>query len=175
MKNLFLIITASLFFACNSGNNTTTAPANETMPDEAAIKTAVDNAYASLSISNGKKPNADSFKSCFIPQAQLINFIADTAQILSIDNFVKAFSNFIETSKVNYYKEVEIYGKTDQFGNIAQRISSYKTFANNPDVVSERGVNSFQLIKTPNGWKVSSIIWDMEDKSLPIPKYYLPK
>ena len=145
------------------------------MPDEAAIKTAVDNVYTALSFGDGKQPNADSIKNCFIEKAQLINFIADTAQILSIDDFIKAFKNYTQTSKINFYKETEIFGRTEQFGNIAQRISSYKTFANNTDVVSERGVYSFQLIKTPNGWKVSSIIWDVEDKNLPVPKYYLPQ
>jgi hypothetical protein len=43
------------------------------------------------------------------------------------------------------------------------------------DSVTERGVNSFQLIKTAKGWKVSSIIWDVETAKLKIPDYYLKK
>jgi len=39
----------------------------------------------------------------------------------------------------------------------------------------ERCVNSFQLIKTKDGWKVSSIIWDVEKPGLKIPGYYLKK
>jgi hypothetical protein len=43
------------------------------------------------------------------------------------------------------------------------------------DSIAERGVNSFQLVKTPQGWKVSSIIWDVESPRLKIPDYYLNK
>ena len=145
------------------------------MPDDAAIKKAVDDAYAALSFKDEEKPHYDSIKDYFIPQAQLINFITDTAQILSIDDFVKAFKNYIESTKIQSFKEQEIYGRTDQFGNIAQRISSYKTYINSLDIVKERGVNSFQLIKTPQGWSVSSIIWNVEKPGLSIPDYYLGK
>ena len=145
------------------------------MPDDAAIKKAVDNAYAAISFKDGEKPRYDSIKDFFIPQAQLINFIEDTAQILSINDFVRAFKAYVDSSKIHSFNEQEIYGRTDQFGNIAQRISSYKTYINSLDFVKERGVNSFQLIKTPQGWKVSSIIWNVEKPGLTIPDYYLGK
>jgi len=44
---------------------------------------------------------------------------------------------------------------------------------NTMDSAAQRGVNSFQLVKTPQGWKVSSIIWDIESPKLKIPDYYL--
>lgn len=166
-----------IFCSCNSSNtNSNSANSNNyTAPDDASIKKAVDDAYASLRVSDGGKSHYDSIKNYFIPQAQLINFIEDTAQILSIDDFVRAFKAYIDSSKIQSFKEQEIYGRTDQFGNIAQRISSYKTYINSLDMVKERGVNSFQLIRTPQGWKVSSIIWDVEKSGLPIPDYYLGK
>ncbi|HEY2725573.1 MAG TPA: hypothetical protein VGI61_00240 [Parafilimonas sp.] len=179
MKN---IITAAafcavLFYSCNSTNTNqdTTKNSAFTAPDEVAIKKTVDDAYAAISFNQGELPRYDSIKYAFIPQAQLINFISDTAQILSIDDFVRAFKNYVDSSKIQTFQEQEIYGRTDQFGNIAQRISSYKTYINSADIVKERGVNSFQLIKTPQGWKVSSIIWNVEKPGLSIPDYYLGK
>jgi hypothetical protein len=172
-------LSAIIFYSCNSAsNNNNRAQANTyTVPDDAAIKKAVDDAYAALGFKAGEQPRYDSIQYFFIPQAQLINFITDTAQILSISDFVKAYKNYVETSKprITSFNEQEIYGHTDQFGNIAQRISSYKTYINSADIVKERGVNSFQLIKTPQGWKVSSIIWDVEKTNLPIPTVYLGK
>lgn len=164
------------FFSCNSANNSSTPVKEESSyraPDEAAIKKAVDDAYAVISFKNGAKPDYDSIQYAFIPKAQLINFIADTAQILSIGDFAKAFKAYVESTKIQTFYEEEIYGKTDQFGNIAQRISAYKTYINNLDLVKERGVNSFQLIKTPQGWKVSSLIWQVEKTNLKIPDNYL--
>lgn len=170
-------LSAVIFYSCNSAsnNNSTTQAGTYTVPDDAAIKKAVDDAYAAISFKNGEQPRYDSIQYFFIPQAQLINFITDTAQILSISDFVKAFRNYVESTKITSFNEQEIYGHSDQFGNIAQRISTYKTYINSTDIVKERGVNSFQLIKTPQGWKVSSIIWDVEKTGLKIPDAYLGK
>lgn len=175
-----LFICAVLFYSCNSNTSKQNTAVNNsnnnyTAPDDAAIKKAVDDAYAAISFKAGEQSRYDSIRYAFIPQAQLINYIADTAQILSIDNFIKAYKNYVETSKINLFQEEELYGRTDQFGNIAQRISAYKTYVNNPDIVKERGVNSFQLIKTPQGWRVSSIVWDVEKSNLKIPDAYLGK
>ena len=176
-KILMALIFAQLILcSCNqSAKNPGSAGNVVVMPDDAAIKKAVADAYAAISFKEGEKPRYDSIQYFFIPQAQLINFIADTAQIFALNDFVKAFKNYIETGKVKLFQEEEIYGRTDQFGNIAQRISTYKTYVNTMEIPTERGVNSFQLIKTKNGWRVSSIIWDVEDKNLPIPDYYLSK
>jgi len=179
MKNIISIVAAfaMLFCSCSSADKKQSVSNSNTIaaPDEAAIKKAVDDAYAAISFKQGETPNYDSIKFAFIPQAQTINYIGDTAQILSIDDFVKAFKNYVETSKIQSFTEQEIYGRTDEFGNIAQRISTYKNYVNSLDVVKERGVNSFQLIKTPQGWKVSSLIWNVEKPGLSIPGYYLGK
>ena len=180
MKLLVLVLSvcSCLAYACNSSNTNTNANSGNNgyiVPDDAAIKKAVDDAYASISFKNGEQPQYDNIKNYFIPQAQLINFIGDTAQILYIDDFVKAFKNYVETTGIQSFREQEIYGRTDQFGNIAQRISTYKTYVNSADIVKERGINSFQLIKTPQGWRVSSLIWDVEKTGNSIPDYYLEK
>jgi hypothetical protein len=173
---LILSVCFYILYSCNSSNTNAVSNSNSyTVPDEAAIKKAVDDAYASISFKSGEQPQYDAIKNYFTPQAQLINFIGDTAQTLSIDDFVKAFRNYVETTKIQSFQEQEIYGRTEQFGNIAHRISSYKTYINSLDMVKERGVNSFQLIKTPQGWKVSSLIWDVEKSGKPIPDYYLGK
>lgn len=177
MKITCFILSACMLVlcSCNSSNTNTNSNTNYTVPDDEAITKAVDDAYAAISFKQGEQPRYDSIKNYFIAQAQLINFIEDTAQILSIDDFVRAFKNYVQTTNIHSFQEQEIYGRTDQFGNIAQRISTYKNYVNSLDIVKERGVNSFQLIKTPQGWKVSSIIWDVEKAGKQIPNYYLPK
>jgi len=172
----FAFFSTIVLYSCSSKSSNTTATNNTyTAPEEAAIKKAVDDAYAAISFKSGQQLAYDSIQYAFIPQAQLINYITDTAQILSISDFVKAFKNYVETTKIQSFREEELYGRTDQFGKIAQRISTYRTYINSNDVVKERGVNSFQLIKTPQGWKVSSIIWDVEKTGLSIPDAYLGK
>ena len=173
----FVLICSCFLNSCNSSNTNFSAKSSNgyVVPDDAAIKKAVNDAYAAISFKNGEQPRYDSINYFFIPQAQLINYINDTAQILSIGDFIKAFKVYVESTKIQSFHEEEIYGRTEQFGNIAQRISSYKTYINSLDIVKERGVNSFQLIKTPQGWKVSGMIWDVEKTGKTIPGYYLGK
>jgi len=146
-----------------------------TVPDDAAITKAVHDAYAAISFKKGDKPRVGEIKNYFIPQAQFINFRTDHAEIVSLPQIVELYKQMIDEGKINLFYEEELYGKTEQFGRIAHRISTYKTYHNTMDTIAERGVNSFQLIKTPQGWRVSSIIWDIEKKSLKVPDYYLKK
>jgi hypothetical protein len=108
-----------------------------------------------------------------MPQAQFFNFRNDTLEVFTLNQFAAAYKQFITSNAIQSFYEEEITGTTEQFGRVAHRISTYKTYLNTMDSVAERGVNSFQLIKTDSGWKVSSIIWDVESKKLAIPEYYL--
>jgi hypothetical protein len=171
---LTLLSAVWLIAACNAPSVKSDSPAaGYTVPDDSAIIQAVNGAYAAISFKAGTKPAYDSIRNYFYPQAQLINFRSDTAQAVSIDQFVSLYRQFIESNHITSFSEDEIFGRTEQFGKIAHRISSYETYVNSRDSLPERGVNSFQLIKTPAGWKVSSIIWDVERPSQPIPLYYL--
>jgi len=178
MKNALRYIALMLALsACHSKSSTpkVDSVAAYTVPDEKAIKKAVDDAYTSISFKKGEQPRYDAIKNYFIPQAQFIHFRGDTTQVLNLGQFVYLYRTFIEGDSVKLVYEHEIFGKTEQFGKIAERMSTYETYMNTMDTVAERGVNSFQLIKTKQGWKVSSIIWDVEKKGLVVPGYYLGK
>ena len=163
--------------ACESKNvkETESTTAAYTLPDDSAITKAVHDAYQAISFKKGEQPRYNEIKNYFSPQAQLINYRNDTAQVTTIGQFIDLYKNFKETTHIEAFYEEELYGKTEQFGRVAHRISTYKTYINNMDTIAERGVNSFQLIKLKEGWKVSSIIWDVEKPGLPVPVYYLKK
>jgi len=171
------LISILLFSECNqqSGENNLNKPEipDYKVPDDSAITKAVHDAYSAISFRKGTTLSYDGIKNFFIPQARLINFRSDTAQDVDINQFIDLYKQFVQANNVQSFYEEELFGRTEQFGNIAQRISSYKTYVNTMDSVTERGVNSFQLVKTRDGWKVSSIIWDVEKPSLAIPEYYL--
>ena len=143
--------------------------------EEKAIAKAVADAYASICFKKGEQPRYDDIRKAFIPKAQLINFRSDSAQVTSLEQFIYLYRSVVEGDSLQSFYEKELFGKTEQFGRIAERISTYKTTLEGKTVKYERGVNSFQLIQTPAGWKVSSIIWDVERKGLSVPGYYLGK
>jgi hypothetical protein len=178
MKNLLLVAALALAIsACQTADKKSAkvqaSSAAYTVPEDSAITKAVHDAYTALSFKKGEKPRFDEIGNYFIPQAQFINFRTDTAEVASLPQIIKLYKNFVTDGHIAMFYEEEAYGKTEQFGSVAHRISTYNTYLNTRDSIAERGVNSFQLIKTPKGWKVSSIIWDVESKSLPVPTYYL--
>jgi hypothetical protein len=175
MKSILVLSTLFIFVSCKqlSTEAVKTGSAVSHAGEEAAIKKAVDDAYNAISFKKGVKVDYDGIRKYFMPQAQFFEFRNDSLEILTINQFVDGYKNFIESNSISSFYEEEIKGSTDQFGRIAQRISTYRTYINTLDSVSERGVNSFQLIRTPAGWKVSSIIWDVESPKLNIPEYYL--
>ncbi|MBD1366701.1 hypothetical protein IDJ77_23015 [Mucilaginibacter sp. ZT4R22] len=180
MKNLLLIAALTLAIsACQTAEkkaaDSSTSPSAYTVPEDSAITKAVHDAYAAISFKKGEKPRLDEIGNYFIPQAQLINFRTDTADVSTLPQFINLYKQFVSSAHIDEFYEEEAFGKTEQFGRVAHRISTYNTYLNTRDSIAERGVNSFQLIKTPKGWKVSSIIWDVEKKSLPVPDYYLKK
>lgn len=179
MKLFLYAFLLSAVVACNNNvpENTSTdsTKTDAISPDEVAIKKAVDDAYAWISFKKGAKPEYEKIHDYFIPQAHLIYFPNDSMEVYSLDQFVNVYKGMIESGQVQSFYEEELSGKTDQYGRMAQRLSTYKTYINTMDSISERGVNSFQLIKTPGGWKVSSIIWDIEKPGLPIPAKFLPE
>jgi hypothetical protein len=178
MKKLSLY--AICLLALSACHTKTDAPVTDSVatyqaPDEKAIVKAVDDAYASINFKKGEQPRYDDIRKAFIPKAQLINFAGDSAQATNLEQFIYLYRSFVESDSLQSFYEKELYGKTEQFGRIAERMSSYRTTVTGKTIYNERGVNSFQLIKTPEGWKVSSIIWDVEKKGLPIPGHYLGK
>jgi hypothetical protein len=168
ITKLFVLAFGITFY---SSCTTDSKQPHATEPKE--ITDAVINAYKCISFKEGEHIIFSDIKKYFIPQAQLIDFRKNHMNVNSIDQFIEKYKNYIESDQVRLFYEEEITGSTEQFGNIAHRISTYKTYINTMDSIAERGVNSFQLIKTPEGWKVSSIIWDVERTSLKIPDYYL--
>ena len=179
MRVFIIAVSISMVVLASCGNSATNdarkVSGTYTVPDDSAITKAVHDAYAAISFKKGEKPRYGEIKNYFIPQAQLINYRTDTAQVTDLNQFVDLYKQFVDGNHISLFYEEELFGRTEQFGRIAHRISTYKTYLNRLDTAEERGVNSFQLIKTKAGWKVSSIIWDVEKPSLKIPDYYLKK
>jgi len=183
MKTLFILLASAVTLSSchvsvkkSIGDSDSTTGKTYTVPEDSAITKAVHDAYAAISFKEGEQPRYGEIGNYFIPEAQLINFRTDTPQIVDIKHFIDPlYKSFVETNHIKMFYEEELFGRTEQFGRVAHRISTYVTYLNTRDKPEERGVNSFQLIKVKGVWKVSSIIWDVEKSTLKVPDYYLKK
>jgi hypothetical protein len=138
------------------------------------IDETVEQLYAAVSFSKPDMPNLLLLKELFIPGAKLINNNDEHPQIYSIDGFIDSFRQNLETGVFESVFEVEIAHKTDIFGKIAQRFSTYEfRFNPNDEAPYSVGINAIQLIQIDNLWTITSMVWNDQKPGLEIPEIYL--
>jgi hypothetical protein len=81
----------------------------------------------------------------------------------------RASANF----EKNGFFESPVAQKVESFGNIAHVFSTYESRRAPGEKPFARGINSFQLVRQANAWKVMTILWDSERENNPIPEKYL--
>jgi hypothetical protein len=85
---------------------------------------------------------------------------------------------FVDDAKRAYqsegFWEREIWGRTERFGGIAHRFSTYESRLNSADSEPVAfGINSIQLAQFEGRWWIVSVIWDHQRPEQPIPSRYL--
>lgn len=74
--------------------------------------------------------------------------------------------------KAAFY-ESEVSRKLETFGNIAHVFSTYESRHAPGEKPFARGINSIQLVKVGDTWKILTICWDSEREGNPLPEKYL--
>jgi len=129
--------------------------------------------YGCISFHKGGLPDVKELKQLFIEGGQLINNSREYPTIYTIDSFIEAYTAQLNSGTIWQLKEIETHAVTEEFGKIAHRFSTYSLFINDQDKPLSRGINSIQLIKQDDVWKVTCLIWDEQKESLLIPEKYM--
>ena|ERR1700687_5374027 len=114
------------------------------------------------------------FKALFAEGARLIPVRATpqggTPLVWTPDEYAqRAGANF----EKNAFYESEVARRLETFGNIAHAFSTYESRRAPGEKPFARGINSFQLVKAGDTWKVMTILWDSEREGNAIPEKYL--
>jgi len=112
------------------------------------------------------------FRALFIDGARLIPVRSGAPQVWTPDEYAKRAGASFE--KQAFY-ETGVAERLETFGNIAHVFSTYESRRAPGDKPFARGINSFQLAKVGDTWKIVTILWDSERPDNPIPEKYLPK
>lgn len=114
------------------------------------------------------------FRALFADGARLISIRTangvSTPNVMTPDEYAtRAGANF----EKNPFYESESARRVETFGAIAHVFSTYESRRAPGEKPFARGINSFQLVKTSQGWKVMTILWDSEREGNPLPEKYL--
>ena len=133
-----------------------------------ADKTLIDNTaklfFDIFTNTGNKQPDWELIYEICIPKAIIIKKIGSTEKVYSLQSFIEPRKIILSDGTLTDFEENEINEETRIIGNIAQRFSRYqKTGFLNGKSFKEYGNKFFQFIKTNDGWKINSLVWE-DDK-----------
>lgn len=112
---------------------------------------------------NQKTPELERINNICIPETIIIKKETSKEEVYNIDTFTNPRKKILTDGTLTEFEEYEIFSETKIVNNIAHRSSKYqkKGFFNN-EYFEGKGTKFFQYIKTLNGWKINSVIWQDE-------------
>lgn len=132
--------------------------------------------YEFISGPAGKKRPWDEMRTLFLDGARLrmVVRLEDGSEKLrewTLDEFARDAGEFY--SQEGFW-EREVSRRVECFGSIAHVFSTYESRVKDPDgPPAMRGINSVQLIRGKDRWLITSVIFQTEQKEIPIPPEYL--
>jgi hypothetical protein len=149
--------------------------------DVASPEALVRAAYETVSRAPGKPFEWDRFRTLFLPGARMIPNTEQTGGTFTthtVESFITwiddGWKRVIGTPNDRGFAESGVSNVVEQYGDIAQVMSTYEKHIWGETQVRGRGINSFQMVRKDGRWWITSLIWDEETGAGPVPQKYLP-
>lgn len=173
-KVVIASMVASLPVACGSPREAATTIPEPDQNEIAAIQRVVDLTYEASSFTDARTADPEDFREPFTANARLAYVSDGELVVRSVDEYVEIRRGIMESGDIASLEEWELEGRTEFFGDIAHRISSYAVRIDGAAELAERGVMSFQLVRVGGVWRVHSLTWHAESDVLDLPQRFLP-
>jgi hypothetical protein len=119
--------------------------------------------FRAVSFERGERPSYSTLRDLFIAEGKLITATGPVPDVASVDEFIAPRQRAVDSGALVWFEEVELSGVDEVFGNVAHRFSTYAKVGERDGVeFSGRGRISTQFVRTPAGWRISSMAWDDE-------------
>lgn len=130
-------------------------------PDESAISGVLRKLYAVISFEEGDEPNWSGLQDVFSRHARITRITPEGTDYLDAQAFLAMTRNLVDIGAYTSFFEFEVARTVERFGDIAQVWSVYETRRNKTaQQPLGRGVNSIQLIRERDAWRVLGLLWD---------------
>ncbi len=117
----------------------------------------------------------DALRDLFLPVAVVTRTGGGEPAVYDVDGFVSPRKALLTGGTLTEFREWELRGRTDLFGDVAQHFGSYaKAGVQDGVAFTARGMKTLQLVLTATGWRISAAAWDDERDGLRVPADYLP-
>jgi hypothetical protein len=138
-----------------------------------ALQSLIEQFFAAVSFPEGGAPEYERIRDVFVPEGLLIKNSGDAPEISGLDAFIAPRQQLVDDGRLTSFEEVEMAERTEAFGNVAHRLSTYdKRGVQDGVAFAASGIITTQFIATPAGWRMTAMAWDDERPGLVIPADY---
>lgn len=168
MKKIYLL--TLLFLA----SNTLPAQQKDYSKDVQSTDAIITALYEVISGEAGQSRDWNRFKNLFSPDARLIPTSKNKEAKISYASISPAdYIQMFETRIATGFYERELNRLTDAYGTIVHVFSTYETRESKDGPVTNRGINSIQLLKTNERYYIMNIFWCGENTGFLLPDHYM--
>jgi hypothetical protein len=134
---------------------------HEQIPEDPAIAGLLRQLYAVISFEEGDEPNWAGLSDVFSKHARITRITPEGTDYMDPAGFLAMTKSLLEVGAYTSFFEFEVARTVERFGDIAQVWSLYETRRNkSAREALGRGVNSIQLIRERDAWRVLGLLWD---------------
>ncbi|MGK5728559.1 GNAT family N-acetyltransferase [Streptomyces sp. URMC 124] len=110
----------------------------------------------------GAHPNVGAVRELFIPQGTIIKNARDGGPVVyDLDAFVEPRQKMLTDGTLTEFSEWEVAERTEISGSVAHRFSEYrKSGFLDGEWFEGAGHKTTQFVRTPAGWRMSSMAWE---------------
>jgi hypothetical protein len=129
--------------------------------DDPAIARLLKELYEVISFEEGDEPNWKGLQALFSEHARITRITPEGTDHMDPRAFLAMTRNMLELGAYTSFYEFEVARQVRRFGNLAQVWSLYETRRDRSAVRAlGRGINSIQLIREGEAWRVLGLLWD---------------
>lgn len=138
--------------------------------DRAAIAAVLRAFFAAFTSGPAVETGLEALRAAFLPEAVIVRTDGSSQPaVYDVEGFIAPRQALLSGGTLLDFREWELSGRTDVFGDIAQHFCSFaKAGIQNGTPFSARGMKTIQLVRTAAGWRISAVAWADEPDGLAI-------
>ncbi|WP_260430669.1 nuclear transport factor 2 family protein [Nocardioides sp. LS1] len=131
--------------------------------DEAEIEDVVRAFFGAFTSGPDTAARLETLRDLFLPGAVIVSTGGRGPALMDVDAFIAPRAALLSGGTLVGFREWAEEGRTDVFGDVAHWFGSYaKEWEQDGQSFGGRGMKSLQLVRTPQGWRISAAAWDDE-------------
>jgi hypothetical protein len=109
----------------------------------------------------------DALRQVFLPEAVIVRTCGGVPAVYTVESFIEPRRELLSNGTLTDFREWELSGRTEIFGDIAQHFCSYaKAGVQHGVSFTGQGMKTLQFVRTLAGWRISAAAWDDERDGL---------